>query len=935
MQSIGNSINELQALLENHEECACVCITEHWKTNEQLNKYGFENFCLATSYCRQETNRHGGCAIYVKHGYRFSEKKEISKMSIEGEFECCACEVEMGVRKLVVLSIYRPPTGNFHIFLEKLEQCLTKYVNENSEVVIAGDFNVDFLKNTQEMLELVSLINSFNIQHTISEYTRITHTSKSCIDNILTNVDYDSAEVLQSMISDHTAQKLTVGIKNTHSNKFILKRIFSEENKKDFSNRLANTDWSEVYKLSKGEVNKQWETFICIFLEHFNNSFPVKKIAIRKNKHNKVLSKDPEIIDCKNRLDILYGISTIDPRYKDVYKETKKEYQNKLIRTRAKNYQNRLEKSDNKAKSMWQLVNEILGKYQNQVDIQVQGDTKKVANKFNDFLSNIATQLMLQLDKIPFSCNIKYNSKSMNLNAVDAQEILEIVKRFKNKLSSGEDEVPTSIIKFCIKDILDPIVYIVNNSLEFGIFPDNLKHALVKPIHKKGDPAQIENYRPISLLSSFSKIFESVMCNRLISFMTQCNLFNEIQHGYQKGRSTQTAIFQFLQNTQNAIENDNLALGLFLDLSKAYDCLNHKILLYKLEKYGVRGTSLKWFESYLTDRCQKVGITKNNKTVMSDNKSLTIGVPQGSIAGPLLFIIYTNDLGDIANAVKGCDITNYADDTNVLVQASVFPELMIVANNTLQEVNRWFLKNKQISNDEKTNIVLFKTNNSRLDTPPNITLNNTKLKVSNETKFLGMYIDDTLSWDSHIDHVCKKINSICYSLRIISKYVNLKIVRTMYHANFEAVIRYGIIFYGSGKDVNRVFVIQKRVIRLMYKLHYRQTCRGKFRAEGLLTVTAIYIQECLLFFFKNKHIFKDFEPQSVHDTRNLNYSYPIHRLTATERGAFYNCIKLFNKLPRHIKEIEMLNPFKKHIHKLLIKIEPYNINEYINYNWSG
>ena len=445
---------------------------------------------------------------------------------------------------------------------------------------------------------------SFSFAFTIKEPTRITKTSKKCIDNILTNYEGNmTSQVLHSLISDHTAQKIIVYIEDTNPT-FIEKRIFTLANKEKFKNDLQQIDWQAVYGPDKHLVNEQWSIFISIFLETFDTNFPSTKVPVRNFNKIKYIT-DPEITECRNQLNILYMLKNMDNNYKEQYTRKKKIYDDLLRQHKTQNYATRLRNSDNKNKCAWAIVNEIKGKTRKH-NININGDKETIANNFNDFLINVAPNLLSQLRKLPFTCNIEFNQNFMNTELSDENEILQIVKNLKNKFSSGYDEISTSILKFVILSVIHPLVYIINNSLTYGIFPDKLKHALVVPIYKKDDPDDITNYRPISLLPSFSKIFEHAMCCRIVNFMEKNNLFNKIQHGYLRGKSTQTAVFKFTSAILETLENGEIPLGLFLDLSKAYDTRNHDILTKKLNLYGVRGSALKWIKSYLSDREQRV-----------------------------------------------------------------------------------------------------------------------------------------------------------------------------------------------------------------------------------------------------------------------------------------------------------------------------------------
>lgn len=599
-----------------------------------------------------------------------------------------------------------------------------------------------------------------------------------------------------------------------------------------------------------------------------------------------------------------------------------------LVQSKRKYFDNRINKSQNKSKTTWNIVNEIKGKKKTSRVTICGGDKEIIANSYNNYITNAPCNLIKCLENIPFSCNITPLSNSMQIEEVNCTELKSIVSKLNNTYSSGSDEISVNLMKHVVDVMVDPLCHIINNSLRFGVFPESLKLALVIPVYKKGDLDNFENFRPISLLPAFSKVFETVMSCRLVQFMVKHNLLNNIQHGYQKGRSTTTAIYQFTLTILNVVEEGGIPLGLFLDLSKAYDTVDHEILLKKLELYGCRGTAQEWMRSYLTNRKQKTVLEDAGHRVESKVNTVTSGIPQGSVLGPILFIIYINDITDINADMENCYLTNYADDTNLLVTGKDFSIVEDRVQNSMAVIDQWFRKNKLILNNSKTNVMVFKTNRSNLYTPHSLNIGSQPVEIGESTKFLGMTLDSTLSWDLHIEQLVNRLNSVSYSLRVISKYVNMGAKKVVYYANFESLIRYGIILYGGSRDMDRIFVSQKRALRTILYLKPRETCRGQFKHCGLLTVTAIYVQECVLFFYKNKHLFRDNEPQKCYSVRNTNYVYPRHRLTMIEKGAHYSCVKLFNSLPQKIKTLNTYNEFKHRIYKLLLNLEPYDLREY-------
>ena len=746
----------MEDLLEENLECKVLCVTEHWKTTTQLENYGIVGYNLITSFCRKEENRHGGSAIYANKNIQCITRKDINSVSVEGIFECCGCECRIQNKRIIVICLYRPPNGNINDFLSRIESVLSICMEGGSIVICAGDFNLDFLSTNKKVLELLSIINSFNMKHVIKEHTRVTAASRTCIDNILTNFNGNYiTQVLQSHISDHTAQKLVIYL-DAKTNHFIEKRSFSEINKKRFKAKLLDRDWSSLYMVERTQVNDQWNCFMNIILTDFNECFPTIKLPSKNLNKTKNRQKTPEILECKRQLDLLYVLKNVNNTYRYMYTKKKKEYDTLLLDSKKINYANRLRSSDNKTKCAWAVVKEITGKNKTN-DFKLEGDMTNVSNDFNNLFTNMSTRLLGQLNDVPFSTNIQRNHDSMSIKLVDSKEILNIVKNLKNKFSCGSDEISTSIIKYIITAIVQPIVYIFNNSLRFGIFPDKLKLALIVPVFKKGDETKLDNYRPISLLPSFSKILERVMCDRIMEFLLAHDILNDVQHAYLKGRSTQTAMFRFTEEILKALERGVIPLGLFLDLSKAYDTLNYNILIQKLELYGIKETALRWIISYLSGRQQKVIMGKGSRRVSSDQTEIGLGVPQGSVIGPLLFIVYINDITELCSVNSNCIITNYADDTNLLVTAMSLPTLIKRSQLLMRDAAEWFTKNKLILNNSKTSIILFKTKRSTLQEPDSINIINSNIELKQSTRFLGMVLDSNLTWEEHIEYVAAQV----------------------------------------------------------------------------------------------------------------------------------------------------------------------------------
>ena len=317
--------------------------------------------------------------------------------------------------------------------------------------------------------------------------------------------------------------------------------------------------------------------------------------------------------------------------------------------------------------------------------------------------------------------------------------------------SAGWDNFRPEIVKSVSHVINEPLTYIINLSFEQGIIPNELKLANVVPIHKTGDVSKFCNYRPISVLPVFSKILEKLMYSRLYAFLTKYDILNNSQFGFRRGLSTELALSIFLDKITHALDKGDHVIGLFVDFAKAFDTVDHGILLDKLSFYGIRGLSFTWFSNYLSNRKQRVTYNRTN----SDIRDIVCGVPQGSILGPLLFLLYINDLSTVS---KEFFTIMYADDTNLFLQGSDISEVESTFNTEISKVTDWIKANKLSINVKKTHSMIFSCTSSVRNKIVNVSIDNVCVDTVSCTRFLGVLLDNRLSWDQQIQHVCNKIS---------------------------------------------------------------------------------------------------------------------------------------------------------------------------------
>ena len=373
--------------------------------------------------------------------------------------------------------------------------------------------------------------------------------------------------------------------------------------------------------------------------------------------------------------------------------------------------------------------------------------------------------------------------------------------------SSGYDEISAKIIKITAKEISKPLTHIFNLSFSFGIIPDSLKIALVTPIFKGNEQNKFENYRPISVLSCFSKLLEKLMTKRLTQFIERNKILSKHQYGFRRNRSTEHAIIDFVDKIIQAIEQGKFSVGIFLDFSKAFDTINHKILIGKLEHYGIRGVAKKLFENYLSNRKR---IVKYNG-VHSEEMEITSGVPQGPVLGPLLFLLYINDIQHCSELLS---IILFADDTNVLYSNTCLKTLNDVVQIEMNKISNWLNVNKLSLNTSKTKFILFRSKNKQPKHSLKFQINNNFIKQVKNTTFFGIVVDEFLTWCDHIDLVSKKIIKCAAIISRIRHFTNLNSLKLIYYALVYPCLTYGNLIWGNAykSHLQKIVNIQKKIV---------------------------------------------------------------------------------------------------------------------------
>ena len=588
---------------------------------------------------------------------------------------------------------------------------------------------------------------------------------------------------------------------------------------------------------------------------------------------------------------------------------------------------------DNLTKT-WKILNSITTRNKQKETVDeifcnntIVRDPNQIANKFNHFFANIGPDLAKKISPVPETFNqflSARNPKSIFFKPTDDPEIRQILLSLKNSYSVGYDNLSVNIIKTCSDELARPLSMIFNKSMVEGIVPDDLKIAKIIPVYKSEDKKIISNYRPISILSAFSKILERLVYNRLLDFINKNNILSKNQYGFRKNISTSMALLDLVDKISTSIENNKFTIGIFIDLAKAFDTVNHNILLNKLYHYGVRGIPFDWFKSYLANRHQYVYLNE----VRSIKLPIICGVPQGSILGPLLFLLYINDLSTVTKLLT---FIMFADDTNIFISGKDLNNITSITNTELKNISTWFSANLLSLNIKKTNYILF---GNKKHPDISLSINNENIARVYQTKFLGVIIESHLKWNAHITSISNKISKTIGILNKAKHILATNHLKMLYRSLIEPYLNYCCIVWASpvkNSSLETLFKLQKRSVRTICFATYRAHSRPLFNKLAILNIYDLCLTQILTYVYKSinllhpTHIANYFTPTTdIHPYNTRGHKHDLYIQIAKKccRVNSLMCTgpKYWNSLPNSIQAAPSLRIFKKHLKQHIFSV---------------
>ena len=944
IRSLPSKFDKLKFIIDEFQEKKCeldfvlICETFLNSTNHKL--FEIDGYKMVDKHRTNSTR--GGVALYVKNKYDFKIREDLSVFE-ENVFESVFVEINTGGKNYVIGEVYRIPNTNEQSFLQHYESIVKQVNMENKELLVGSDQNLNLLqaasnKNIQNFLD----INYSNgLLPVILKPTRITYDTATLIDNFYTsNRDSHKSAILTIDISDHLPificfDKLHKGRFSKQALQFSM-RDLSDRNIVKVAEDLSQIDWRN--NMNDLNTEQSFEYLNDHINNALNKSCPVKVVKISQKNVIREPWMTSGLLKSSRKLDRLHASSLHSQDGSD-RKIKYLNYRNAFSKIKRKAkftyYNTALEETKDNSAKQWKILNKIIGKVNNKKDLTsiflVNGtltdDKNQISNGFCQYFTNVGPEFANRIPQAQKNYMDYMNgnhSASLFMSPTSPDEIIKILDNMKPKKSSGHDGISGWLLKKMKACLSLPLTIVINKSIESGDVPDSMKLAKVIPIYKAKDKTLFTNYRPISLLPVLSKILEKVIYKRTYSFLENQEILFSSQYGFRNGHSTIQAATELITDILNGFESKEYSIGVFLDLSKAFDTIDHTMLLKKLEFYGIRGLAHKWFTNYLKDRQQYVDF----KGCKSDKLVLRCGVPQGSVLGPLLFIIYTNDLSHVVNPSKPI---LFADDTTISYRHQDIYVLLGIVNADLQKACDWFRANKLSVNASKTHYMIF---HSRFLNLPEgdfqIKMGDVTLERTDSVKFLGLYIDDKLEWHYHISHIKSKISQALYILNATKRYLPLQALKTLYYSLIYSHLNYGIVHWCNTFDYNleKLKTLQNDALRAITKSKPRTTPHPLYKkAEILYFLDAQKVEILkLVYGFVNKDLpqplrtmFKFNQNIHTYNTRQSNdphhdlYKYCIVFDSFLHKGP-----ELWSKIPNDIKNFKSKKGFAKKVKKLFL-----------------
>ena len=927
-----------QLLINSGSNLHILGLSETWLTNSIPDSFlkvdGYEMSRLNRGWSQPDTNtikKGGGLCLYIRDTLQWNDTKFSFLNLNKSHLEIQWIEIEnVHSRNFIIANAYRPPGGNVGDFRDSLEAAMNSLDLTKYDVFIMGDLNLDYFDNKiAGVKDLKLLLKQFGFIQHIVKPTRYSTNKDSCLDLICSNSNSIAhANVCDVNISDHELVIITrKHIKVKDKKTSFIGRSYKNYNKERFVNQLRNLNWNFIHDDTDPVL--LWENLISQIKKLIDQTCPLKRFKVRVTNKPWITNEIIEQIKDKDRA-LKKAKRTNNP---DDWIRARR-LRNDCLRTvrNAKStfIQAELNTHFDDPKKFWDNVSSILPinsketnviKLKNQITNEIVDDDK-TADFINDFFSNVGENLASNF-RAPWSYKGPESDVVMDNIQTDLREVLSLINEIDINKSSAIEYLSSRILKDAFTVIPDILLQIFNASLASGLVPNSWKKATVIPLKKCGNSTDVNNLRPISLLPIQGKMLEKIIHKRLLSHLDENKLLDQKQGGFRPNHSTIDTIVKFSENIYKQVNEGDVVIATYIDLKKAFDTVNHSILIQKLRKVGIKNTNLIWIENYLTNRSQ----TTLANGIASSSRPVRCGVPQGSVLGPLLFLIYVNDLGHTLNASNHF---LYADDTVIFHSGKNINVITNTLQADLNSYGSWCKANKLTINTKKSNFVIYGTNQKLAHIRDcQIKLNNEPLARTHSYKYLGVYLDERLNFNAQIDNCCKIVSHKLYLLSKVRRNITVDTCTRVYKSMIAPLLDYGDIIYSATSDRNlaRIQKLQNRGLRICLNNHVYVS---RIQLHQTCEVLPLKIRRK---YNLRKYMFKQKENQNIIVNREIRTR--RHRAVVFEtnrpniemykRGTLYKGALEWNNLPVDTRNTEKFVTFKE-----IQKKEMYELLPFIN-----
>ena len=900
-----NKISDISSLLSNHRKPFHILGLTESRLTEHIGDADIHIPGYNIIRNDPTKDKETGILVYVNESVTFKRLYHLQNFGVESIW------IEVKLRRnppILVGFCYRNPAERLN-WVDKFGSMMDVVSLEPKEIILLGDFNIDLTKENNKWNQT---INFLSLSQLIKSPTRVTTNSQTLIDHVYVSNENNITEACVPIYncSDHYPVCVTWSKKGVKipkpGHKTITFRCFSKFNEQLFLSELSNSKLPRTFNITDPDLAT--EHWIESFTEIYNKHAPLKQIRVKHNPKPPWLTKELE--EAGYLRDLLKANG-----YEEESRQLRNAINSEKRRVKRKYYRNLLSSNKN-PKLVWQAINQLSNKqYSSKSNI-----IKDISvNELNTHFSNVPNIVITtnnsksnDLNELKLFCQEKHITSELCIPPISVTEVFSYLTHLKQSGTRGLDGIDSRILKLAAPVITDSLTYIYNLCLDKHYFPNAFKKAKVIPIFKSGSSSDPSNYRPISILSILSKPLEKHINKYILRHLESYSLIHPNQSGFRHKHSCHTALINLVDKWLSNINDSRYCGVLFIDFKKAFDVIDHDLLLRKLKLYGLASNTLTLLRSYLTNRqqCVTIGTSTSNLT------TINFGVPQGSILGPLLFLIYINDLPLCIKAM--CDL--FADDTTIHETDQDITTLTISLQENISDLIKWTELNHMSLHPQKTKCMLITTRQKRQNQShavPTLYMKTETIEQVSHHKILGVTIDHNLDWHNHISTLCKRISQKVYQLSKIKHFLDLPSRKIFFQAHIQSSVDYASTLWdsASANAFKHLHSLYRRALKLVL-LKKTTLLDSNYKELNILPLNLRLKYNKGIIMHK---IMTGNAPPTLYNKFSINSSrnarkpcVPIPRIDLYKSSLCYSGSTQWNSLPESIRQLVCVTSFKKH-----------------------